>query len=306
MTIKIVQAMTTAVMILTAVFAAAAVGGGGSSVERLRKNTHIIFKKLMPVEINENIPIGYMINDLKANLVGDQYSSDDYYFTFEFVNDLNEKFAPATPAKSAKTAAVHQHQAHMHHHHNHHLLSYIKNYFLLDSYTGTIHTSKSIDLENFCDLNLCQNRLVTGEDSETEDDEYEEPGTSWSRRENCLIQFKIKATRHIYMNRTLSVLQGGSGVEAAAPASLKDAVYHISFDLVIHDQNEFRPEFTHKDVLTFNVSEEFAPVKLPIGSIAYDNDCNDRTKLFYVVRVGRINQKSVDEFVKEARSHSSR
>ena len=242
--------------------------------QRPRKNTHIIYKKLTPVEISENIPIGYLVTDLKANLVGDQFSSDDFYYTFEFANDLNEKFE-----KSASNAgSQHQHQSHLHH--NHHLLNYIKNYFLLDSYTGTIHTSKSIDSENFCDLNICQNRALSASGEDT------------GRAQDCLIPFKIKATRHVHLNKT--------------GANAKEAMYHISFDLTIRDINEFKPEFSQKEALTFNVSEEFEPIKLPIGSIAYDNDCNDRNGLFYSVRVNKINQKSVDDFLKEIKSHSIR
>lgn len=249
-----------------------------SDSQRSRKNTQIIFKKLTPIEINENIPIGFLIIDLKANLDQQQQvqqqANDELYYTFEFVSEFgNERLDLVSSSQQ----------------HHHYLFNSIKSYFLLDSYTGIIYTSRSIDLENFCDLNLCHNRLVSVEDY----------GSKGSRKaKNCLIQFRIKATRHFYANKTVNLTE-----KSPNGNYLKDAIYHISFDLVIHDQNEFKPEFGQRadeeNPLVFNVSEEFAPIKLPLGSIAYDNDCDDRGGLFYAVKVSKVNQKSVDDFIKD-------
>lgn len=193
-----------------------------------------------------------MIIDLKANL------NDDFHYTFEFIEDLSDK-----------------------RHSPHHSLVSIKNYFLLDVYTGIVHTSKSIDLENFCDLNLCQNKLVNSGSSQQTSE------ISFNRilRENCLIQFKIKATRQFYANKT----------------NHKDQIYHISFDLYIRDINEYKPEFYQKETLYFNISEEFSPIKLPIGSVAFDNDCSDRAQLYYSVRILKVNSKPFGEYLKEVK-----
>ena len=53
----------------------------------------------------------------------------------------------------------------------------------------------------------------------------------------------------------------------------------IHFDVILTDVNEHRPEFLLATTFTyvFNVSEEIAPIKLSIGSVAYDHDCSDRS-----------------------------
>jgi hypothetical protein len=256
---------------------------GSLETNRPRKNAHhhhhhsIIFKKLTSIEINENIQIGYLINDLKANIIASSASDpnlintlphydDSFYFTFEFLNDYHEN-NPIVAGNS----------------NNYLLQNYLKTYFLLDSYTGTIHTSKSIDMENFCDLNLCQNRnknfyLEVAEISIINN----------NSNKDCVIPFRVRATKHFYHNKTNQ--------------NIKESVYHISFDLIIHDLNEFSPEFSQKEPISFNISEEFAPIKLPLGSVAYDNDCIDRNSLSYSVKINRINQKSVDEFLKDVKS----
>lgn len=157
---------------------------------------------------------------------------------------------------------------------------YIRSYFILDPYTGTIHTAKLLDLENFCDLNACKNRVLKVVNSSSIIDDSQE---------NCLLEFKIKATRTVY-----------SPSNSSNPNS---SIYHISFGLVLKDVNEFRPEFlvTTPQPIWFNVSEEFAPIRLAVGSVAYDNDCNDRGRLRYQVKVIKVNGRPIDDWIAEAR-----
>ena len=49
------------------------------------KNTQIVIKKLLPIEINENVPIGYTITDLKANLIDHHRNNEDIYL-FSIIN----------------------------------------------------------------------------------------------------------------------------------------------------------------------------------------------------------------------------
>ena len=205
---------------------------------------------------------------------------------------------------------------------SHHSLSnHLRSYFILDDYTGTIHTSKLLDLENFCDLNICKNRLLKIEDEYQR--KHESEATTGNNtaadiyKQNCLIEFKIKATRHLHSvdEKNLTITQPSlrttatntiTGDDSFGLQTLsqqqqvpRESVYHITFDLILIDINEYRPEFFRKDPLYFNVSEEFAPIKLPIGSVAYDNDCNDRGRLFYEVKVVKINGRLLDDYLTE-------
>lgn len=240
-------------------------------IDRAKKNSHIIFKKLSPIELDENIPIGHLLIDLKSNLIDQHKNIDEFYFIFEFIPELSDKYSSSNLHPMGLSS-----------------LMSIKSFFLLDIYSGTIKTSKSIDLENFCDLNLCQNqnKLVNFGANEM--------SLSKIFKEDCLIQFKVKATRQLYTNKTAPQIQ-----------NYKEQVYHISFDLMIRDLNEFRPEFDQKDHLSFNISEEFSPIKLPIGSIAFDNDCSDRGQLFYTVKILKVNSRPLDEYLKEIKQFLS-
>lgn len=202
---------------------------------------------------------------------------------------------------------------------------FLRSYFILDGYTGTIQTSKLLDLENFCDLNLCKNRLLKIEDSRSHQQQQQQQLQMQANtvanntaadiyKQNCLIEFKIKATRYMLPSSssntttttttTTSTLGSLFGMPAMQQQhqQTKESVYHITFDLILIDINEFKPEFLRKEQpLVFNVSEEFAPIKLPIGSVAYDNDCNDRGRLFYEVRVVKVNERLLDEYLAEAK-----
>ena len=57
-----------------------------------------ILKKLTPVEIFEDVPIGHTIIDLKETLAKSGQHHDDpsttsFYYNFEFLNNLNDKFS---------------------------------------------------------------------------------------------------------------------------------------------------------------------------------------------------------------------
>lgn len=107
-------------------------------------NTHIIMKKLTTIEVLENVPIGHTIIDLKTSL-NDKKSVDassgyeSFYYNFKFISNLNDKYAKHSDISN--------------------LLS---TYFLLDPFTGKIQTSKSLDLEHFCDLHVCHGSKIKG------------------------------------------------------------------------------------------------------------------------------------------------
>lgn len=214
---------------------------------------------------------------------------DEAYYKFEFLSEMGgvEKSSSASAAAAA-TSSGSKH-------------NYINSFFILDVYAGTIHTSKLLDLENFCDLSLCKNRLlkVVNSSTTTTTNNAGESNNN-PAGENCLIEFKIKATRLIYPNASSSIHNYSS-------LSIKEtisSVYHISFDLLLRDVNEFKPEFIGRQQqlpIWFNVSEEFAPIKLAVGSVAFDNDCNDRGRLSYVVRVVKVNGRLFDEWLAEMR-----
>jgi hypothetical protein len=212
-------------------------------------SSNAIVRKLLPIEIYENVPIGYQLIDLKSIMFIDQQKSSgqsdriNSYFNFEFINDVNSN-EDYVNAKSSLTT--------------------LKSYFILDPFAGTIQTAKSLDLENFCDLNLCQKTKISMKNN---------------NNPTCQIPFTIKVTRYV------------------SNKSLISQTYHIVFNLLVRDINEFAPQFEQKQALVFNVTEEFAPIKLPIGSVAHDNDCSDRDALYYNVKVLRINSRPADEFV---------
>ena len=176
------------------------------------------------------------------------------------------------------------------------LSNYIRSYFILDIYTGTIQTSKLLDLENFCDLNICKNRAFKVLNSSSSQHNGAVNNIGAQQQQNCLIEFKIKASRFAYNTANSTTANGSSA------ASI---VYHISFDLIIRDENEFRPEFLNRhssqEPVRFNVSEEFAPIKLAVGSVAYDNDCNDRGRVVYSLRVVRVNGRLFEDWFAEMR-----
>lgn len=198
-------------------------------------------KQLAPIEIVENIPIGQTIIDLKKRLE----DTDDHgpppkstdptkaaplsYADFQFIDKLNGEYSSD-------------------------VTNILRKYFLLDPLTGKIQTSKLIDLENFCELNICH---------------------SWSsegHKKVCSIPFKIKASK-------------------------QDSSYHVQFELVIKDDNEFAPKFD-QDLLRLNVTEEFAPIRLPIGKVAYDSDCTDRNSLSYSIEIQKVNGLDLKEFLR--------
>lgn len=218
---------------------------------RFKKNTNIIIKKLIPIEISENVPIGYTVVDLKANLIDHHKNNDEIYFKFEFFNEGKN------------------HHRHQQDQQEPDLNSFnLRNYFLLDSFTGLLKTSKSLDLENFCDLNLCSKSSKV-----------------------CAIPFKIKASKFFHTNYSTSM------------KVFKDSVFHILFDLVVLDINEFKPEFfEQKDVILLNVTEEFAPIRLPIGSVASDNDCIDRNNLNYFINIIKVNNQFVEHVLQQSNS----
>lgn len=198
------------------------------SISRSKRDTssHIIMKKLTPVEISENVPIGHTIIDMNQNLEPSPTTNDTFYYNFEFINNMNDKYASDVS-------------------------NILKNYFLLDPVTGKIQTSKYIDLENFCDQHICH-------------------GGQENTKKVCSIPFKVKASK-------------------------ANSSYHIVFDLIIKDENEFPPKFNRKH-MHLNVTEEFAPVRLPIGSVAYDEDCTDRHALVYSIDLVKINGKLSEEY----------
>lgn len=166
--------------------------------------------------------------------------------------------------------------------------SYVRSYFILDVYTGTIHTSKLIDLENFCDVNACKNRP------------FSKLSNSSSNEPDCFIELKVKATRHVYSTNT------SNSTTVMTPSM--SSVYHISFGLIIHDINEFKPEFltpNGRQPIWFNVSEEFAPIRLAVGSVAYDNDCDDRGRVSYDIRVVNVNDRAFTDWLAESRQFLS-
>ena len=174
--------------------------GLNSNSNRYKKNSHAVIKKLAPIEIFENIPIGYLIVDLKSSLVEPNKYNEDFYFSFEFIDDdLNKKY-DQNLIGGDDVAGLNSYFS-------------LSSYFLLDSYTGTIKTSKSLDLENFCDLNICQKRLS---------DELLD-STSFK----CVIPFSVQATKHVYKNLTKQ-------------SSQSDLVVQLAFDLVLNDVNEFQ------------------------------------------------------------------
>ena len=56
--------------------------------------------------------------------------------------------------------------------------------------------------------------------------------------------------------------------------------------------------------MTLNVTEEFAPVRLPIGSVAYDSDCTDHN-LIYSIQITHINDKLLAEFADNSKEQHS-
>lgn len=225
------------------------------------QDVNVIFKKLSPVELDENVPVGYLIVDLKANLP-DLHGAPSQY-RFEFVNEdkfLMGSFANASVASPSNSI----------------LNSYFKSYFYLDGSSGTVHTSKVLDMENFCDLNLCSAKQ------------------QHTRSVKCVIEFRIKASKVV--NKTQLVPIGGNKKPNNNP------MYFISFDVILRDVNEFKPEFYKKDRFVFNISEEFAPIKLALGSVAYDNDCSDRNGLFYSIEIDKVNGRPYGEFLNELNS----
>jgi hypothetical protein len=313
---------------------------GNRKPSSIAKKSLPIFKKLTPIEISENVPIGYTIVDLKSKLL-DQYKyAEDVYFHFELISDMNLSApppppppAPLQPLHPPQHQYQHQYQHQFQHNQNHQqqhdqnphqhaannrfdseamlsasILSSaydLRTYFLLDSYTGTIQTSKSLDLESLCDLNLCQSRQHEVDAYEAYEAYEISPqrsqgfvedrrgdaisqalasGLDVSSKESCIIAFKVKASRFIHRNSSSS----GSGSSSSA---MRDSVYHISFDLIIKDLNEYKPQFEPRPPLKFNVTEEIYPIRLPLGSVAYDNDCTDRGSLVYKVNVLRVNNK---------------
>lgn len=203
-------------------------------------NSHLVMKQLAPIEIVENIPIGQTIIDLKKRLEdtddqGPPPKSTDpttaplSYADFQFIDKLNGEYSSD-------------------------VTNILRKYFLLDPLTGKIQTSKLIDLENFCELNICH---------------------SWSsegHKKVCSIPFKIKASK-------------------------QNSSYHVQFELVIKDDNEFAPKFD-QDLLRLNVTEEFAPIRLPIGKVAYDSDCTDRNSLSYSIEIQKVNGLDLKEFLR--------
>ncbi|CAF0819285.1 unnamed protein product [Brachionus calyciflorus] len=186
------------------------------------KKSHVIFKKLSTVEIYENLPIGSNIIDLKSQIINSNLIEKSH-FTFELIDEPKNKHLGILNIHS------------------------LNNYFILDELTGIIKTSKSIDLEYFCDYNLCQNK-------------------HYGSKDGCLIHFRLRATRN-------------------DPEPL---ILNISFDLIIHDINEFYPEFAQKSPLYFNVNEEFSPIKLAIGIVPVDNDCTDRSNINFYIEITDI------------------
>ena len=224
-------------------------------------NINIIYKNIDHIELNENVPIGHLVVNLKDELFrSDSELSnqqiENYHFNFEFLTDLTE-----LRDKNFYKANMKQ---------NVYLL---KKYFLLDVYTGTIFTSKTLDLENFCDL--CQ----INEDGKT-----------------CYIRIGVKAIRYLLLDRQ---------TRSKLTTNNKDAIYFISFDLIIKDINEYKPSFDQKQPLVFNVSEEISPIKLNLGLLAYDNDCTDRGMLNYMTKIVKINNMTVDEFIRKTNSKNS-
>jgi len=119
-------------------------------------------------------------------------------------------------------------------------------YFLLDSHTGIIQTLKVLDVEHWCNsgdeltIFKCTNNICGP------------------------IHFRIKAS-----------------LASSPSSSISLYVYHIYFDVYIKDLNEHEPEFVDgNQTVQFNVSEEIAPIKLPLGvRVAHDLDCADRFSL---------------------------
>ena len=206
----------------------------------------ILFKKLAPVQIYENLKIGHEIINLKEKITGLHEINHDKnnQIFFEFQED--KKYASNILNQIS-----------------------LNEYFILDEYSGIIRTSKSIDLEHFCNYNLCQNKNINNEIY-----------LNKTQQEGCRLSFKIKANKRID-NRAISV-------------------YHISFDLIIHDINEFYPIFYQKNPLTFNVNEEFSPIELLIGSVPNDNDCTDRSQTYYKIKIIEANHtRSHNQFMND-------
>ena len=77
-------------------------------------------KRLPPIELNENVPIGHTLVNLHESLLHQRDATlelDTHHFRFEFLNSNDEQQTT---------------------------------YFLLDSHTGIIQTLKSLDAEHWC------------------------------------------------------------------------------------------------------------------------------------------------------------
>lgn len=99
----------------------------------------------------------------------DKMRSNDVYYKFEFISDTSMGVDKSGIISSDSE-------------------SYMRSYFILDIYSGTIHTAKMLDIENFCDLNLCNNRLLKA---------ISLVNTSLDDVQNCHIEFKIKASQYV-------------------------------------------------------------------------------------------------------------
>ncbi|RNA44603.1 protocadherin beta-2 [Brachionus plicatilis] len=206
-----------------------------SFTHQTAQTPHILFKKLSPVQVYENLEIGHQIIDLKEKVIDlNEISYENAQIVFEFLEE--QKFA---------TNILN--------------LVSLKEFFILDEYSGIIRTSKSIDLEHFCNYNLCQNKNINNEIY-----------LNKTLQEGCHLNFKIRASKQ-YDNRA-------------------KLIYQISFDLIIHDINEFHPIFSQKSPLTFSVNEEFSPIELLIGSVPNDKDCMDKSQIYYHIKILEVNQ----------------
>jgi hypothetical protein len=260
----------------------------GTLKTRIKKNDYnlnVVYKRLDPIEIGENVQIGHLIVDLKDELLKNEIQPDqstaNYHYNFEFINDLNDLNKDQHFNLNGFSNTINRKKPTSSQTSTSNSFYMLKKYFLLDVYTGAMFTSKSLDLENFCDL--CQ----MFDDSENELDQV-----TASQRDTCIIELGVKATKYVLLDKN-----------SPTPINKQnemDSVYFILFDLVIKDLNEFKPSFDRKQPLVFNISEEIAPIRLNLGLMAYDNDCTDRSMLNYFIRIVKVNDVTFEEFMKKS------
>jgi len=250
---------------------------------RSKKNLNIVHKKLLPVEIYENVPVGYTIIDLRSNLVEHHANNEEVYFKFEFIIDSNQNTGSLLDHFNLQHhKSYNDHHSHIKNENENSQLNLVdlRSFFSLESFTGILKTSKSLDLENFCELNICQMKLNENEPNRA--------------KSTCSVPFRVKASKYLHRN---------TSIDSSEP--IREAIFNISFKLIILDVNEFKPEFQehlYDELIVLNVTEEFSPIKLLVGSVATDNDCTDRNNLIYFIKIAKVNNQTVDKLLKNSNS----